>query len=144
MIATNHYLVGVAIVVGLKNPILVLPAAFASHFVLDALPHFGLKYSTQRGKILLIGATLDTLLCIAAFVLTLHFYPTWYVLAGLVAITPDFAWVYRFTIKEKFGKLPPAPCSRFNDWHTNIQKFESPRGGMVEVAVAATLAAFLF
>lgn len=38
MLATNHYLTGVAVAGALGNPIAVLPAAFVSHFILDALP----------------------------------------------------------------------------------------------------------
>jgi hypothetical protein len=39
MLATPHMLAGAAIGKVLRRPYLALPAAFASHFVLDAVPH---------------------------------------------------------------------------------------------------------
>ena len=44
MTATNHALTGAAIAtLGKATPICAIPLAFASHFVCDSLPHFGLK-----------------------------------------------------------------------------------------------------
>lgn len=144
MIATNHYLVGVASAALLKNPVIVFPVAFASHFILDALPHFGLKYSKNRGKILLSIGIVDAVVLLVAMVLTVNHYPTWYLPVGIVAISPDFAWVYRFIIKERFGALPPSPRSTFNAWHANIQKLESKRGAVVEIGSAILLSILLF
>lgn len=39
MLTTPHLLVGAAIGVHFNNPMLVVPAAAASHFVLDSVPH---------------------------------------------------------------------------------------------------------
>ncbi len=55
MIITPHILVGAAIALKIKNPILVFIAAFLSHFVLDLIPHseyninvlYGLKFSRK-------------------------------------------------------------------------------------------------
>lgn len=144
MTGLNHYLVGVASAVVLKNPLIVLPIAFASHFAMDALPHFGLKFSDGRGRVLMRVTAIDTAILAVAIIFTLQNYPVWYMLAGLFAMSPDAAWVYRFSISEKFGKLPPQPANRFNTWHESIQKFESKWGMLVEVCVAATLLSYLF
>lgn len=140
MLATNHYLAGVACAAALKEPVSALPAAFASHFVLDILPHFGLKFSKRRGKVLAVVALLDVAMLLAACYITARLYPGWYILAGLLAVTPDLAWVYRFTVREKFGKLPPPPSNAFNRWHTGIQKFESTWGAAIEVPLLLALA----
>lgn len=144
MTGTNHYLAGVASAVVFKNPALAIPVAFASHFVLDALPHFGLQFSKDRAKVLLSISTIDILLLAMSVVFTVHSYPIWYVFAGLTAVSPDFAWVYRFTIREKFGKLPPPPTNRFNNWHASLQKLESVWGGFVEIGFLIFLSLVLF
>lgn len=40
MLATVHTFIGVVLALKLKNPALVFPAAFFSHFILDLIPHW--------------------------------------------------------------------------------------------------------
>ena len=145
MIGTNHFLVGVGIATVLKNPLLAVPVAFASHYVVDMLPHFGLKMGIpNRGKILARSAYIDVPLVLLVFILTLINYPGLYVVAGLAAMSPDFAWVYRFTVQEKFGKLDPQPENRFNSWHVSIQKLEFAWGWTIELVVFIALFSLLY
>ncbi len=41
MTGFNHAVTGALIAGAVGNPFLAIPLAFASHFVLDAIPHFG-------------------------------------------------------------------------------------------------------
>lgn len=41
MTATNHALTGAAIGLLVGEPLIAVPAAIASHFICDALPHYG-------------------------------------------------------------------------------------------------------
>lgn len=144
MTGTNHYLAGVAVATALKNPILVFPIAFASHFVLDVLPHFGLKTWKARKRWQLRVAFIDVPVLIFAIFLTARHHPGWYIAAGLIAFLPDTAWIYRFIFKEKFGKLPPPPANAFNTWHYKIQKLERWWGGFIEIGFALVLFTRLF
>jgi hypothetical protein len=144
MTATNHYLVGVASAVLLKNPLVVLPVAFASHFVLDLLPHFGLGFDKERGKILIITAGIDIVFLILAISMTVNKYPTWYICSGIVAYMPDLAWIYRFIFPEKFGSLSPGPENKFNAWHSRLQKYERWWGAFIEIGVAGLLFTLMF
>lgn len=65
MIATNHALTGAAIAVVIKQPILAIPLAFVSHFICDAIPHFGvdLKFNSRAMYVWLI---LDGLFALSA------------------------------------------------------------------------------
>ena len=47
MVITNHVLAGSLIGIGIKEPTLAITLAFVSHFVMDALPHFG--YPGRKG-----------------------------------------------------------------------------------------------
>lgn len=123
MTGINHSVTGTIIANALPLP-LALPLAFVSHFVLDMLPHFGEIYE-KRKKLSKTVWAIDISLAVA-FNLFLLLNHHWVILAcSLIAISPDFLWVYRFTVQERFGKLPPKPCGTFNRFHAGIQKLEN-------------------
>jgi len=132
MTGTNHALTGALIGFSLGNPILVAPVAFASHFLLDTLPHFGEKFGKRKllsKSIWLIDAVL-----LGSFLVFLLLNAHWIMLLGaVVAISPDFAWVYRFVIAEKCGRLAPGPTHVFNQFHAGIQKLETRKGLIAEI-----------
>ena len=147
MTMTNHYLVGVGVALVLKNPLLVVPVAFASHFVLDSLPHYDYRSSLGvkiKNQTLVKVTIVDALILLIAMALTLSQYPFSYVVAGLVACLPDTVWAYRFVVKEKFGKIPPGPTNKFTTWHAKIQKYERPWGSFVEAGFAALMFLLIF
>lgn len=132
MTGTNHALTGAVIAGAIGNPILALPLAFASHFVLDSLPHFGEDVhplSKFTKKVWFIDFVL-----LSSLMLFLVVTQNWLLFAGaFVAISPDFAWIYRFVFKESLGKIKPAPMNRFNSFHSGIQKYETKLGIITDV-----------
>jgi membrane-bound metal-dependent hydrolase YbcI (DUF457 family) len=142
MTLTNHLLTGAALAKFMPLPIAV-PLAFASHFVLDALPHFGFKgmgnmeARRKHKKLLISVVSLDCILGILLSVWLIDAGHYKWLLVGAVAYSPDLLWVYRFTIVEKFGKLAPNKGNRFTQFHSNIQKYERVWGGAVELVYAA-------
>jgi hypothetical protein len=147
MTLTSHYLVGVGAAIVFKNPLLALPVAFASHFVLDALPHYGVPVGKSfRGKSIIRTSLIDVPVFIFGVILTFYNYPAWYFISGIIAYSPDLAWIYRFTLKEKFGKIPPAPSNALNAFHSTIQKHETERwwGILIEACLAVLLLGLLF
>ncbi len=143
MTATNHALSGALIGLVVTQPLLALPLALASHFVLDAIPHFGfdefgghLKAKKAFHRVLYIDALLLTLL----IVFLLANGASWLVFAGLfLAGSPDLIWAYRYVVKEKLGKVPPAPKNAFDRFHSHIQKSQTLKGLYVEVPLAIIL-----
>lgn len=142
MTGTNHFLAGASIGLTVTNPAAAIPLAFASHFVMDALPHFGVAFdprTSKRPKIFGRVVRLDALISILLIYFAVTSLP-WVVAACMIAaLSPDFVWVYKFTFKEKFGKLPPAPKGRLSQLHKDIQRYERPWGLLVEIAVAISL-----
>lgn len=126
MTGINHIMTGSLIGKILPLP-LSIPVAFMSHFLLDSLPHFGEVFD-RRKRLSKFIWTLD--ICASAlFVCFLIYQKEFSVLAAAIAaMSPDLAWIYRFAIQEKFGKLPPRPENRFNSWHVRIQRYESRLG----------------
>lgn len=141
MTATNHALTGAVIALAVKQPVLAVPLAFASHFVLDAIPHFGIHEDdhVKRNSHWLFRTviSIDTALAIT-MILTIPLLANeivswWIILLGMLAgIAPDTIWIYRF-IRLMRNKLV-RPYGRVARFHQNIQWSEKPWGLGVEVA----------
>jgi hypothetical protein len=145
MTATNHALTGAIIASVVGQPLLALPLAFASHFLLDSLPHYGegvqnLTIFTKRVW-LVDFIVLSSLMLLLLLLLTSN----WLLFAGAVAaISPDVAWIYRFVFKEKRGLLKPGPKNKFNTFHSSIQKYETKNGIVIEIVWFIFASAVLF
>ncbi len=83
---TPHVVTGAAIGARAKWPIAGLTAAFASHFVLDAIPHFHVAWITGKGPWPVVDAGLGFLL---AGAIALRVRSLWPVVTGVAAILPE-------------------------------------------------------
>lgn len=137
MTAINHALTGAIIGLAIGNPFIAAPAAFLSHFVCDALPHFGPTINDDnwlRSKPFRVMLVVDASLCLLLVLLLALAQPEHWQLASITAFlatSPDLFWLNRYlTIKR--GKLWKA--SLFSKFAANIQWFERPIGALVESA----------
>jgi hypothetical protein len=147
MTASNHMLAGAVIAISIKQPLLVVPIALASHFVLDALPHFGVHkddpLERNRHPVFKVVLTLDILLAITALLFVLLAFrdptvPTWLVLAGmLLAWIPDSVWVLRFFREIRHNRTFEHK-TRLDKFHALIQR-ESVHGIYLELVCIAGL-----
>lgn len=108
MLLTPHFLAGAAVASFIPNPALGLAAAFASHFLLDAVPHWhyfleaDIKGSLGARDLRRLAVILTVIvfdLMAGAFLLWLLRPRSWLLLtAGLLAVFPDsltfFAWLF--------------------------------------------------
>ena len=140
MTATNHAMTGAVIALAVRQPALAIPLAFASHFVLDSLPHFGIYeddvLKRNRHWLFRTVTSIDIPLMLVLLFVAPHLAAkklAWgVVLAGmLAAIAPDSVWVYRFFNEIKTQQWRPG--SRYSRFHQAIQWFEQPIGLIVEV-----------
>lgn len=139
MMATNHMLAGAVVATGVQQPLLIIPFAVFSHFILDMLPHFGIHEEdhTKRNKhplfhfVLAIDlALVATLLALLPFVLKGAIAP-WVLLLGMVmAWIPDAVWIRHFLHSRRGRLLTRGLISRF---HEKIQWFERPVGIVIEL-----------
>jgi hypothetical protein len=140
MTATNHMLTGAVIAAAVRQPLLVVPLAFLSHFILDMFPHFGVAESDsmERNKHPLFRAvlTLDLVVLFAALIAVPLFFdtnvPGWVLLLGMLsAWVPDIVWIAHFYHDHKgHERKRPTRLTRF---HQKIQWFERPPGIVTEV-----------
>ena len=105
----------------LVNPVLVIPAAIASHFLLDRVPHWQetlAPYIPTRKTY--IRASLDICLAVGLTILATRWQPEhtaaiW--IGAFFANLPDFDSVVVLVPKLKQGII-----RRFWDWHCKIQR----------------------
>lgn len=137
MTAINHALTGAVIGLVIGEPLAAVPAALASHFVCDAIPHF--KRNVPPKKLLRSNwfrnyLHLDAGLCILLVLCLAILQPQHWLLAAVCAFTatsPDLLWINKY-LKTRRGEHWKR--NAFLAFAGNIQWFERPIGGVVEVA----------
>jgi hypothetical protein len=136
--AINHALTGAIIGLSISQPALALPLALSSHFVCDAIPHFGLNgvasnetwIKSPRFKRMLIIDACACGLLVLTLLLTKPQHWLSACICAFLAASPDFLWINHF-LKAKANKpWRPGLLSRFASY---IQWFEKPIGGLVEL-----------
>ena len=148
MTATNHALTGAIIGLSLSNPYLAIPLALASHFALDALPHYGIRGNLRKilaGKRFLITLIIDIALCIILAISLSIIRPiNWQmgIFCAFIASSPDLMWVKMFIAARARHRLPKIKDS-LSTLHSKIQWFQRPIGAFVEVAWFASAIFFL-
>ncbi len=124
MIGFNHAAVGGIIGKLLPLPI-AIPAAVASHFILDMLPHYGIPHEQRNDSVFWkyfsivdLAATVG----LGVYVLLDHQPAMFW--AGLAACSPDFVWIagssrpaHLTSAKIKHGLLNGTPASNTTSVH---------------------------
>jgi hypothetical protein len=137
MTATNHALTGAVIGLVTGQPLIALPAALASHFICDALPHFGsasppqVKLRTNNFRNYLI---VEFCLCVLLVAVLAIFHPEHWFLASVcafLATSPDLLSINRY-LKTRRGEHWKR--SLYGKFACGIQWFERPIGAAVEAA----------
>jgi hypothetical protein len=130
MLALNHAATATVIALVIPDPVIAIPLAFVSHFLLDALPHYSAREHFGLGtKTYYVPILLDIIFTISYTFCAMDFFPhhAGLILACIVASTaPDYIWPLNLT---SFGKKY---LSAFFAFHLGIQRFESTRGIYVE------------
>lgn len=130
MTGFNHAFTGAAIGLAVQQPLLVIPLALLSHFVLDAIPHFGGHPVYEWGhkhftKIIALDAAL-TIIGVSLVVLFAPHLVVAVLLGMAFAMLPDLSLIHYYTSgRQKHW---------FHDFHLGIQWFERPPGLLVEAA----------
>lgn len=146
MTITNHVLAGSIIGLVLADkPVLALVLAVASHFAMDALPHFG--YPGRKGYVEVLQHKLSyqvgvaTAVTTVAVVLFLILKAEWFaLLAGIVAALPDTLGVYNYLRYEKHDRRATGPLKRVHiNFHRVIQRYERPWGVYIEIPIFLAL-----
>jgi hypothetical protein len=143
MLSTPHLLVGAAIAKTIPNPAISLPVAFASHFLLDATPHWDGSPKAPYSRKVIIAATSDYVFGAGLiFLLTRNDPSQVIVLAGaFMATLPDFIMAASRHFSPRFNELPILGI--FNRYHSHIQFNVRLSRGILS-ASAVIIAALVF
>ncbi|HVX48426.1 MAG TPA: hypothetical protein VHA05_03665 [Candidatus Saccharimonadales bacterium] len=137
MTAVNHALTGTAIGLLVGEPLIALPAALASHFVCDALPHFGSNLPLQanlRRNSFRNYLIAEFCLCVSLVIGLAIFRPEHWFLASVcafLAASPDLLSINIYLKVRRGEHWKRNAYSRFAH---KIQWFEKPIGAVVEAA----------
>ena len=146
MLALNHALFGSIIAVTLKQPAIVVPAAAASHFALDVLPHFGNADSFGRfSKSYYRVIKADAIATIATGICIMALWPQMAIiifLGGFSAVAPDLIWPLAIHTNSK------SLLGKYFRIHKAIQLSETRKGIIFEIVwlgvfVSALISIFL-
>ncbi|GAC1386654.1 MAG: hypothetical protein NVS1B7_3690 [Candidatus Saccharimonadales bacterium] len=136
--ATNHALTGALIGLSVQNTLLAITLAFLSHFLLDALPHFGDRHNrlglNLHGIYFKAMLLVDATLCIVLVGVLTALQPghwTTAVIAAFVATSPDLAWIPDFITSVRHTAAPK--YGKFRQFASAIQWSETPLGIIPEV-----------
>ncbi len=145
MTATNHAVTGALIAAVVDKPVLALPLAFLSHFMLDALPHLG---ADTRGRKFQYTLAFDVIMA-SSFLLSIVLLqpPGWLLLlaGAIVAMLPDVVWAPYYFLELQGKRQPTDPLDPFSQFHSRIQWGERPWGYLVEILwFAVALPAFFY
>lgn len=143
MTGFNHALAGTCIALLVKQPLLIAPLAFLSHFLLDALPHFHHQsfgdtfkrpYS-KRFKNVIIFDTIVSIVTITAVLFIWRNSVLSVAIGIFFSMLPDFTWPLHGKIKS---------LERFFKMHIKIQWAERPWGILVEAPFSILIVSYLF
>lgn len=151
MTGTNHGMTGAVIALLVKEPLLAVPLSFASHFVCDAIPHFGVidkpgepdnELFTKKYDVILVA---DFLVAVAIMFILGGLFPSqkWVIWSCMVAAAiPDAMWAYYRLYVEKIRKHKPKydPLARF---HIFIQWSETHQGIILEIVWFVAMGAII-
>lgn len=134
MTAANHAIAGTLIALSIRQAAVAVVLAFLSHFVLDALPHYGRRrkgfeviFTYKLSYIVELLGIFGLILLVATGLLGFNIAAV----CAVAAVSPDIAWIYRYLIKKLKGT--PPPMSGLTKFHLRIQKYERPWGFILEI-----------
>ncbi len=151
MSIANHLLAGSVIGLLIHKPLLAVVLAFASHFAMDALPHFGYTgnnkfFNAAKGIVIpkvMYAYVLASALAFVAIVISLILSQSYFVLVvGLAAVLPDAVTTLHYLAFEKKGRQLTGSFMWLTlKFHRDIQ-YERPWGIFAEIITFCALLLF--
>lgn len=135
MVAINHALAGAFTAVAIGRPVLALPAALLSHFVIDSLPHWNYQvpYGPKLRQTVIGFDLIASSLVLILLGLTLNVDFWLFFLGGFLGMLPDLMWLPYILSGKPSPIDKKTPLHRLRRFHSKIQWSETTKGLFVEV-----------
>ena len=136
MTASNHVVAGALIATAVASPAAAISLALGSHFVMDALPHYGdnnnHSWLNRNFKYVLAVDLLVAAIFVTGVVVAQP--ASWVIvtLCALVAVAPDILWLPYFMADLRHEQKEHSKLAKFLKW---IQWGERPWGIYLEIIV---------
>ena len=142
-----HTLVGILIALGLKNPLWIIPIAFLSHFLIDAIPHWdgffdridfekNYKVKIKKGDKIIRGADFIVSLLLVGY-FTFQTYSYLIFLGAFFSLLPDIIKIGYYT-KLKQNKF----FINYLKFHSKIQKDTKVITGIIIQIITGIILAY--
>jgi hypothetical protein len=135
MTGFNHGMTGAVVALTVKQPLLAIPLAFLSHFLIDIIPHFGLDEKELFGRKFNFILVVDFLFAVSLMTAMAMLFPGHILLIWacmIAAASPDLMWAYHRLYIEHI-KNRTLKLGLFARFHSKIQWSQTLRGAYVEV-----------
>jgi hypothetical protein len=136
MTGLNHALTGALVAANINRPVIALPVALLSHFVIDAVPHWNyeLKPHIARRQLVMFADLALSLALLLVLAATVDANPYLVIAGGLLGILPDTMWLrYFITGRPSIHGSPKRLINRIRQFHFWIQWSETSKGFFVEL-----------
>lgn len=138
MLVTNHALTGALLGSVLPLPV-AAPLAFASHFVLDALPHYGEHKSARNSSTPYRTIVFtDTFFALSLNIPAVMHNQWNMIICGWIAYSPDITLIYSYFKNGRSLNDADHISGPLTKFHVKIQ-YEKPWGIFPELGIAAML-----
>lgn len=137
MTATNHALTGAIIGLTISNPVVAIPLALLSHYVLDALPHYRPDVPEEqlyRSKGFALYLIAEASLCFLLVITLVATRPTDWLLASVCAFVAAAPDLFSIPIYRRIRSGKKKSMNAYMKFASGIQWFEKPTGVVVEAA----------
>ncbi len=136
MTGLNHAVTGALVAAVINKPLVALPAALASHFAADVIPHWNyyLRPHIARRQVIMMADLALSLALLLILALTVDANPYLVFMGGLLGVLPDTMWLRFFiTGKTDFLGGNERLINRLRRFHLWIQWSETTKGFFVEL-----------
>jgi hypothetical protein len=136
MTGLNHALTGALVAANINRPVIALPVALLSHFVIDAVPHwnYDLKPHIARRQLVMFADLALSLALLLVLAATVDANPYLVIAGGLLGILPDTMWLrYFITGRPSIHGSPKRLINRIRQFHFWIQWSETSKGFFMEL-----------
>lgn len=147
MTVTNHAVTGAVIALAVHKPLLAIPLALLSHFLLDVVPHGEPRdFSNSVAKtIIFADGCVAGILGIIILLFLNTSVPAWVIFGCMAAaVSPDLTWAIRYLRIKDIDKVFAEPMSKFSHIHYNYQGKQFIKGFYIEAAWFVLVVFLLF
>ncbi len=146
MTGLNHAVTGAVVAAAINQPAVALPAAFLSHFVIDAIPHYDYVHLLNHRRLLRSFIAFDAIACLVfGFILgySIHQHTALIIWGAIFGTLPDaMLWIPAILQRAQKKVSTPGFLIRVRQVHKDLQR-ETGWGILIEAGWLVLMSSLL-